>query len=81
MDKQGRNHVLPSSQLAIQLDLIAKVRGLEHAEKYFEQIPNASRCRRVDGVFLNVMLARMIPKNPGRPPEDEGTGTHNNEII
>ncbi|KAA8524404.1 hypothetical protein F0562_010805 [Nyssa sinensis] len=39
--------------VAVQLDLISKVRGLEQAEKYFHNIPNTSRVFRVYGTLLN----------------------------
>ncbi|KAA8524401.1 hypothetical protein F0562_010808 [Nyssa sinensis] len=39
--------------VAVQLDLISKVRGLEQAEKYFHNIPNTSRVFQVYGALLN----------------------------
>ncbi|XP_057455676.1 pentatricopeptide repeat-containing protein At2g20710, mitochondrial-like [Lotus japonicus] len=48
-----RNHYLHSGDIAIRLDLISKVRGLEEAEKYFWSIPETSRDFKVYGAFLN----------------------------
>lgn len=48
-----RNYDLSPGDIAIRLDLISKVRGLEEAEKYFDTIPNTSRVYQVYGALLN----------------------------
>ncbi|KAI4385019.1 hypothetical protein MLD38_003092 [Melastoma candidum] len=47
------NCELTSPQLAVRLDLIAKVRGLKYAREYFEDIPEAMRSCQVYGSLLN----------------------------
>lgn len=47
------NHGRPPGDIAIQLDLISKVHGLEEAEKYFGSIPDSSRILQVYGALLN----------------------------
>ncbi|KAK4791895.1 hypothetical protein SAY86_022330 [Trapa natans] len=44
---------LKSSDIAIELDLIGKVRGLEEVEKYFEKIPEKSRDYKIYGSLLS----------------------------
>lgn len=44
---------LKSSDFAIQLDLIEKVRGLEEAEKYFQRIPEKLRDFKIYGSLLS----------------------------
>ncbi|WVZ86605.1 hypothetical protein U9M48_033359 [Paspalum notatum var. saurae] len=51
---------LSSSDMAIQLDLIAKVRGVSHAEKYFEELPDALKDKRTYGSLLNVYAQAMM---------------------
>ncbi|KAK7312799.1 hypothetical protein VNO77_36942 [Canavalia gladiata] len=48
-----RNLHLLSGDIAIRLDLIAKVQGLDQAEKYFSSISDASRDFKVHGALLN----------------------------
>ncbi|KAK7257443.1 hypothetical protein RIF29_31432 [Crotalaria pallida] len=48
-----RNLHLYSGDIAIRLDLIAKVRGLDQAEKYFDSISDASRDFKVYSALLN----------------------------
>ncbi|KAF5733053.1 hypothetical protein HS088_TW17G00589 [Tripterygium wilfordii] len=38
-----RNHVLSTSDIAVRLDLVSRVHGLEPAEKYFDSIPETMR--------------------------------------
>jgi pentatricopeptide repeat protein len=51
---------LSSSDMAIQLDLIAKVRGVSHAEKYFDELPDAMKDKRTYGSLLNVYAQAMM---------------------
>lgn len=54
---------LSSSDMAIQLDLVAKVRGVPHAEEYFESLPDPLKDKRTYGSLLNVYAqARMKEK-------------------
>lgn len=49
--------------VAVQLDLISKVHGLEQAEKYFNKIPNTSRGLHVYGALLNCYVdAKSLDK-------------------
>jgi pentatricopeptide repeat protein len=48
------------SDMAIQLDLIAKVRGVSHAEKYFKELPNTMKGKRTYGSLLNVYAQAML---------------------
>lgn len=48
-----RHHDLSPGEIAIRLDLISKVHGLEEAEKYFDSIPNTLRVYQVYGALLN----------------------------
>ncbi|KAJ1389746.1 Tetratricopeptide-like helical domain superfamily [Sesbania bispinosa] len=48
-----RNLHFVSGDIAIRLDLIAKVRGLDQAEKYFSSISDTSRDIKVYGALLN----------------------------
>ncbi|KAL5793791.1 hypothetical protein ACOSP7_002385 [Xanthoceras sorbifolium] len=52
-----RNHSLSPGDIAIRLDLISKVRGLEQAEIYFDSIPESSRVLQVYGALLNCYAA------------------------
>ncbi|EAZ31514.1 hypothetical protein OsJ_15655 [Oryza sativa Japonica Group] len=51
---------LSSSDMAIQLDLIAKVRGVSHAEEYFEELPDPLKDKRTYGSLLNVYAQAMM---------------------
>uniref|UniRef100_A0A0A9DR42 Pentatricopeptide repeat-containing protein n=1 Tax=Arundo donax TaxID=35708 RepID=A0A0A9DR42_ARUDO len=51
---------LSSSDMAIQLDLIAKVRGVPHAEKYFVELPDTMKDKRTYGSLLNVYAQAML---------------------
>lgn len=48
-----RSHNLSPGDIAIQLDLISKVYGLQQAEKYFNSIPEDLRVFQVYGALLN----------------------------
>ncbi|KAL5214682.1 hypothetical protein ABZP36_003834 [Zizania latifolia] len=51
---------LSSSDMAIQLDLIAKVRGVSYAEEYFEELPDPLKDKRTYGSLLNVYAQAMM---------------------
>ncbi|XP_077241761.1 pentatricopeptide repeat-containing protein At2g20710, mitochondrial-like [Tasmannia lanceolata] len=44
---------LSGGDIAVRLDLICKVHGLEHAEKYFNEIPQESKNLKTYGALLN----------------------------
>ncbi|KAI9177223.1 hypothetical protein LWI28_012503 [Acer negundo] len=48
-----RNHQVSPGDIAIRLDLISRVRGLEQMEKYFNGIPDDLRGLQVYGALLN----------------------------
>ncbi|KAF5726385.1 hypothetical protein HS088_TW22G00063 [Tripterygium wilfordii] len=48
-----RNHVLSTGDIAIRLDLISTVHGVELAEKYFDSIPETMRTFQVYGALLS----------------------------
>ncbi|PON32427.1 Pentatricopeptide repeat [Parasponia andersonii] len=47
------NYALSSGDIAIRLDLISKVYGLDQAEEYFNSIPESSRVDKIHGALLN----------------------------
>ncbi|KAI4333972.1 hypothetical protein L6164_018717 [Bauhinia variegata] len=47
------NHELTSGDIAVRLDLISKVHGLDEAERYYASIPETSRVVEVYGALLN----------------------------
>ncbi|CAN0896843.1 Pentatricopeptide repeat-containing protein At2g20710, mitochondrial [Linum grandiflorum] len=47
-------------EIAVRLDLILKVRGLEQAEEAFEAVPEASRGFQVYGALLNCYARKML---------------------
>ena len=47
------NYGLSSGDIAIRLDLISKVYGLDQAEEYFNSIPASSRDAKIHGALLN----------------------------
>lgn len=47
------NYDLSSGDLAVQLDLVSKVRGLDQAEEYFNRIPDSLRVDKLHGALLN----------------------------
>uniref|UniRef100_A0A0D6RA33 Pentacotripeptide-repeat region of PRORP domain-containing protein n=1 Tax=Araucaria cunninghamii TaxID=56994 RepID=A0A0D6RA33_ARACU len=51
-----RNYQLSPADAAIRLDLIAKVHGIESAEKYFEGLPDAAKNRLTYGALLNAYV-------------------------
>ncbi|KAH0448992.1 hypothetical protein IEQ34_022792 [Dendrobium chrysotoxum] len=53
MASHGDRFIFNSSDNAIQLDLIAKVRGISHAEGYFSILPGILKDRRTYGALLN----------------------------
>lgn len=53
MASHGNRFMLNSSDNAIQLDLVAKVRGIPHAEGYFFTLPGMLKDRRTYGALLN----------------------------
>ncbi|OVA14940.1 Pentatricopeptide repeat [Macleaya cordata] len=48
-----RYFVLSPGEISVRLDLISRVHGLEHAENYFESIPNQSKVFQTYGALLN----------------------------
>ncbi|RWW80839.1 hypothetical protein BHE74_00010800 [Ensete ventricosum] len=54
MAAQGDRFTLTSSDMAIQLDLIAKVHGISHAEEHFSNLPDNLKDKRTYGALLNV---------------------------
>ncbi|KAF5726386.1 pentatricopeptide repeat-containing protein [Tripterygium wilfordii] len=48
-----RNHVLSTGDIAIRLDLISTVHGVEQVEKYFDSIPETMRTFQVYGALLS----------------------------
>ncbi|KAF3444142.1 hypothetical protein FNV43_RR13832 [Rhamnella rubrinervis] len=48
-----RNHGLSSGDIAVRLDLISKVHGLEQAKKYFDSIPDSLTGYQTYGALLN----------------------------
>lgn len=53
MVAQGGRFTFTSSDMAIQLDLISKVRGIEHAEEYFSTLKDELKDKRTYGALLN----------------------------
>ncbi|KAK9742734.1 hypothetical protein RND81_03G194300 [Saponaria officinalis] len=51
---------LSSSDTAIQLDLIAKVRGITYAEDYFTRVPDTVKDKRIYGALLNAYVGAKI---------------------
>ncbi|KAL5581793.1 hypothetical protein UlMin_014235 [Ulmus minor] len=49
----GMNFALSSGDMAVKLDLISKVRGLEQAEQYFNSISCSSRDDKIHGALLH----------------------------
>jgi hypothetical protein len=60
MTKRRERFSLTASDMAIQLDLIAKVRGVSYAEKFFEELPDAMKDKRTYGSLLNVYAQAML---------------------
>ncbi|KAK8916772.1 Pentatricopeptide repeat-containing protein [Platanthera zijinensis] len=54
IQSRGDRFTFNSGDDAIQLDLIAKVQGISHAEEYFSNLPRISKDRRTYGALLNV---------------------------
>jgi pentatricopeptide repeat protein len=51
---------LTASDMAIQLDLIAKVRGVSYAKKFFDELSDAMKDKRTYGSLLNVYAQAML---------------------
>lgn len=63
MNNRGERFRLSTSDAAIQLDLIAKVRGVSSAEGYFMKLPDSLKDRRIYGALLNAYVrAKMKEK-------------------
>lgn len=63
MNNREERFILTTSDTAIQLDLIAKVRGIEKAEEYFFKLPDSLKDKRIYGALLNgYARARMEEK-------------------
>ncbi|XP_010933566.1 pentatricopeptide repeat-containing protein At1g02150 [Elaeis guineensis] len=54
MTAQGDRFMFTSSDMAIQLDLIAKAHGISRAEEHFSQLPDTLKDKRTYGALLNV---------------------------
>ncbi|KAL5560625.1 hypothetical protein UlMin_036836 [Ulmus minor] len=63
MNNRGERFRLSSSDAAIQLDLISKVRGVSTAENFFLSLSDKSKDKRIYGALLNAYVrARMKEK-------------------
>ncbi|KAM1175405.1 hypothetical protein ACFX2I_027815 [Malus domestica] len=63
MSNRGERFRISTSDAAIQLDLVAKVRGVASAENYFLSLPGTLKDRRIYGALLNAYVrARMKEK-------------------
>ncbi|KAJ9188554.1 hypothetical protein P3X46_003903 [Hevea brasiliensis] len=63
MNNREERFRLSASDAAIQLDLIAKVRGVSAAEDFFLRLPNTIKDKRIYGALLNAYVrARMREK-------------------
>ncbi|OWM75134.1 pentatricopeptide repeat-containing protein At1g02150 [Punica granatum] len=63
MNNRGERFRLSGSDAAIQLDLIAKVRGVSSAEDFFMKLPDSLKDRRIFGALLNAYVrAKMREK-------------------
>ncbi|EOX96514.1 Tetratricopeptide repeat (TPR)-like superfamily protein isoform 1 [Theobroma cacao] len=63
MNNRGERFRLSASDAAIQLDLIAKVRGVSSAEDFFVQLPDTMKDKRIYGALLNAYVrAKMRDK-------------------
>jgi hypothetical protein len=60
MTERRERFSLTASDMAIQLDLIAKVRGVSYAENFFEELPDAMKDKRTYGSLLNVYAQAML---------------------
>ncbi|KAK9273222.1 hypothetical protein L1049_018029 [Liquidambar formosana] len=56
MNNREERFRLSTSDAAIQLDLIAKVRGISSAEDYFQRLPNTLKDKRTYGALLNAYV-------------------------
>ncbi|XVF22852.1 hypothetical protein REPUB_Repub12eG0206800 [Reevesia pubescens] len=63
MNNRGERFRFSASDAAIQLDLIAKVRGVSSAEDFFLQLPDTMKDKRIYGALLNAYArAKMRDK-------------------
>ncbi|PQP99763.1 pentatricopeptide repeat-containing protein [Prunus yedoensis var. nudiflora] len=63
MSNRGERFRISTSDAAIQLDLVAKVRGVASAENYFLSLPDTLKDRRIYGALLNAYVrTRMKEK-------------------
>jgi pentatricopeptide repeat protein len=79
MNDKGERFRLSTSDAAIQLDLIGKVRGISGAEEYFLKMPDTLRDRRIYGALLNAYVkAKMREKAESLLDEikSKGFATH-----
>lgn len=60
MNNREERFRLSTSDIAIQIDLIAKVRGISTAEDYFSGLPNTSKDKRVYGAVLNAYVRARL---------------------
>ncbi|CAI9101218.1 OLC1v1038490C1 [Oldenlandia corymbosa var. corymbosa] len=56
MNNRSERYRVTTSDTAIQLDLIAKVRGISSAEEYFQKLPDSLKDKRVYGALLNAYV-------------------------
>lgn len=60
MNNRMERFRLTSSDIAIQLDLIAKARGVSSAEDYFIRIPDTTKDNRIYGALLNAYVGGKV---------------------
>ncbi|XP_022756892.1 pentatricopeptide repeat-containing protein At1g02150 [Durio zibethinus] len=60
MNNRGERFRFSSSDAAIQLDLIAKVRGVSSAEDFFLQLPDTLKDKRIYGALLNAYVRAKL---------------------
>ncbi|KAH9606592.1 hypothetical protein KSS87_016122 [Heliosperma pusillum] len=60
MNNRIEKYMLSSSDTAIQLDLIAKVRGVKSAEDYYTRVPDTLKDKRIYGALLNAYVGAKL---------------------
>ncbi|XP_021756415.1 pentatricopeptide repeat-containing protein At1g02150-like [Chenopodium quinoa] len=60
MSNRIERYKITSSDTAIQLDLIAKVRGVASAEEYFVRVPDTLKDNRIFGALLNAYAGAKV---------------------
>ncbi|KAA8515830.1 hypothetical protein F0562_018559 [Nyssa sinensis] len=60
MQNRGERFRISTSDIAIQLDLIAKVRGISGAEDYFLSLPSTLKDKRTYGALLNAYVQAKV---------------------